>query len=256
MSVKPINVDVVIIGGGLAGATVASVLARYGLEVLVLEREIEFRDRVRGEWMAPWGMLELDALGLRHVAEGVPGANIITHHVSYDDTIAPDEAERDKLDIATNIPGGGCLGVSHPAFQQAMLTNAAKEGAAVRREVSAVRVSPGNSPTVSFEHGGQSMTAACRLVVAADGRESRIRKQLGIKLESTQPQFMMTGMLVENTHDWPIEHQATGVADDFHFLIFPQADDRVRVYGGWDIKDPRHSSAPCESLQSRVIAER
>jgi 2-polyprenyl-6-methoxyphenol hydroxylase-like FAD-dependent oxidoreductase len=244
MSVKAINVDVVIVGGGLAGATAASVLARNGLDVLVLERETAFRDRVRGEWMAPWGMLELDALGLRHVAEGVPGANVITHHVSYDDTIAPDEAERDKLDMTANIPGGGCLGISHPGFQQAMLTNAATEGATVRCGVTAVSVSPGSSPTVSFEHEGQSMTAACRLVVAADGRESRIRKQLGITLESTQPQFMMAGMLIENTHDWPTEHQATGVVDDFHFLIFPQADDRVRVYGGWDVNDPQRFTGP------------
>ena len=25
---------------------------------MVLERELEFRDRVRGEWLAPWGVAE------------------------------------------------------------------------------------------------------------------------------------------------------------------------------------------------------
>ncbi len=34
--------DVVIVGGGLSGSSLASVLARDGHEVLVLEREIEF----------------------------------------------------------------------------------------------------------------------------------------------------------------------------------------------------------------------
>ena len=46
--------DVVVVGGGLGGAATASVLARHGLAVLVLEREQVFRDRVRGEWLAPW----------------------------------------------------------------------------------------------------------------------------------------------------------------------------------------------------------
>ena len=60
--------DVIVVGGGLGGASAASVLARAGLDVLVLERETVFRDRVRGEWLAAWGALELDAMGLRTVA--------------------------------------------------------------------------------------------------------------------------------------------------------------------------------------------
>lgn len=244
MSSDKIEAEVVVVGGGLAGTATASVLARNGLDVLVLEREAKFRDRVRGEWMAPWGLLELDALGLRHVAEGVPGANLITHHIAYDDTVAPDEAERDMLDIAGNVPGGGCLGIGHPAFQEAMLNNATIEGATVRRGVAATSISPGPSPTVEFELEGRSMTASCRVVVAADGRESRIRKRLGIELESTTAKFMMAGMLVDDTHDWPTEHQATGVVDDFHFLIFPQADNRIRVYGGWDVNDPQRFTGP------------
>jgi flavin-dependent dehydrogenase len=41
--------DIITIGGGLAGAALAKVLAERGLRVLVLERETTFRDRVRGE---------------------------------------------------------------------------------------------------------------------------------------------------------------------------------------------------------------
>jgi len=32
--------------------------------VLVLERETQFKDRVRGEQMHPWGVAELKALGI------------------------------------------------------------------------------------------------------------------------------------------------------------------------------------------------
>jgi len=48
--------DAVIVGGGLAGSTLAKNLAEVGCQVLVLERETRFKDRVRGEQMNPWGV--------------------------------------------------------------------------------------------------------------------------------------------------------------------------------------------------------
>lgn len=48
-SSSTITADVTIVGGGIAGSSLASALAREGLGVIVIERETEFRDRVRGE---------------------------------------------------------------------------------------------------------------------------------------------------------------------------------------------------------------
>src|SRR5216683_2819127 len=106
---KDESFDVVVVGGGLSGSAAASVLARAGSEVLVLERETAFRDRVRGEWLAPWGILEVEALGLRHIADSVPLVNLITRHVGYDEMLSPEAAEQTAVDIAALIPGGGCL---------------------------------------------------------------------------------------------------------------------------------------------------
>ena len=47
--------DVITVGGGVGGAAFAIVMAEHGARVLVLERERQFKDRVRGEYMAPWG---------------------------------------------------------------------------------------------------------------------------------------------------------------------------------------------------------
>jgi NADPH-dependent 2,4-dienoyl-CoA reductase/sulfur reductase-like enzyme len=46
--------DLVIIGGGIAGSSLACSMAKAGARVLLLESEIEFRDRVRGEILCPW----------------------------------------------------------------------------------------------------------------------------------------------------------------------------------------------------------
>src|SRR5262245_36679064 len=56
--------DIITVGGGLASATVAKAMAEQGAQVLVLERETTFKDRVRGEALAPWGVAEARALGL------------------------------------------------------------------------------------------------------------------------------------------------------------------------------------------------
>ncbi len=56
--------DLIIVGGGLAGSTLAKALAERGASVLVLEREVNFRGRVRGEGMLPWGVAEARALGI------------------------------------------------------------------------------------------------------------------------------------------------------------------------------------------------
>ncbi len=236
--------DVVVVGGGLVGSAAASVLARSGLAGLVLERETAFRDRVRGEWLAPWGILELEALGLRGVADSVPLVNLITSHVGYDELNTPAEAEESTLDIAAMIPGGGCLAIGHPQFQDALLANATDMGAVARRGVTAVDVTTGVAPSVTYAHDGQTHTVTCRLVVAADGRESGLRKQLGIELHTTVAQIIMAGMLVDGIHDWPANQQAIGVEGDFNFLIFPQADGRARLYGGWDASEPHRFSGP------------
>jgi hypothetical protein len=56
--------DVIVVSGGLVGAALAMALAEHGAQVLVLEREAQFRDRVRGETAHSWGVADARRLGL------------------------------------------------------------------------------------------------------------------------------------------------------------------------------------------------
>ena len=56
--------DIITVGGGLGGSALAKVMAERGARVLVVERETHFKDRVRGEALAPWGVENVRRLGL------------------------------------------------------------------------------------------------------------------------------------------------------------------------------------------------
>ena len=49
--------DLITVGGGLGGASLAKAMAEHGARVLVLERETQFKDRVRGEALVSWGVV-------------------------------------------------------------------------------------------------------------------------------------------------------------------------------------------------------
>ena len=88
--------DVVIVGGGIGGGALATVLARAGKRVLVLEKATVYRDRVRGEWIAPWGVAERKRSGSTTTFIAAGG-----HHLAstsrYGDGIDPAAAEAAAL---------------------------------------------------------------------------------------------------------------------------------------------------------------
>ena len=47
------SVDLLIIGGGVAGASLGRSMAMAGAQVLIIEKETKFRDRIRGELLVP-----------------------------------------------------------------------------------------------------------------------------------------------------------------------------------------------------------
>jgi 2-polyprenyl-6-methoxyphenol hydroxylase-like FAD-dependent oxidoreductase len=230
--------DVVVVGGGIAGSALAVQLARGGLEVTVLERTREFPDRVRGETMPPWGYLELVQSDLLDVVLRAEGS-IAERYVSYGDTASVEQAEASAVDATAVVPGAaGSVNLSHPGACQALLDEAAVQGAAVVRGVSDVRVTPGASPTVTFRTDEGEQTLHPRLVVGADGRSSVVRKQIGVALQRSGVRTFATGVLLEDFHDWPLKTNSLGTWEDVYYLLFPRPGGRARLYLLWDKDDP------------------
>ncbi|TDJ40789.1 MAG: FAD-dependent monooxygenase [Gammaproteobacteria bacterium] len=225
--------DVAIVGGGLGGSALGGYLARAGLDVVVLERLTAFSDRVRGEWMAPWGAAELKKLGLyeRFITNG--GHHLATH-IAYDELLTPDEAEARAFSFGglhPDVPGPLCM--EHVAMQDEALAQAIEAGVDVRRGVSKVEVTAGEQPRVLFEHDGARCEAACRLIVGADGRTSAVRRQLGIRMEEAPIDHLIAGLLVDGAEGWPEDLQTIGKCGDIHYLVFPQGGGKIRIYADY-----------------------
>jgi menaquinone-9 beta-reductase len=64
---RPADADVVVVGGGPAGAAVACHLASGGVDVMVLDRQRFPRDKVCGDFVGPAALQEAEDLGLNEV---------------------------------------------------------------------------------------------------------------------------------------------------------------------------------------------
>lgn len=236
--------DLVIVGGGFGGAALATVMQRAGRRCLVLERTTEFPDRTKGEWIAPWGVVEAQRLGLVDDIATARG-HVLHRHISYDETRDPAQAEALTLDLGM-LPGvAGPMTQRHPDACQVLLDAAAAAGADVRRGVGDVEVRPGTTPVVAYaDADGSVHEAAAKLVVGADGRASAVRRQLGLPLEKDPPHHWFSGLLVDGADDWPEDLQVAGAEGDVHFLAFPQGGGRVRLYLGFALDQRNKVSGP------------
>src|SRR5246127_1790362 len=218
--------DLITVGGGMAASALAKSMAESGAKVVVLEQESRFRDRVRGEMVTPWGVAEIQALGIYELL-----CKECARTIPWVDMGMGGPPREFATTTKQQLPG---LGYSHPEMQEAILTAAERAGAEVRRGVTAKGVEPGAPAFVTASSGKNTEKISARLVVGADGRNSQTRKWAGFEVKKEAQPFFLSGVLLK------------GVAtrEDVAFIvfnpelgtvvtIFPQPHGRFRIYLGY-----------------------
>ena len=177
---KPIERDVIIVGAGPAGSICASYLAKAGVDVLLLDKEVFPRDKACGDMIT----------------------ETVANHVSKLEAA-------DKLDKMSSFvnqlllvsPGGNealvpfeCYGTKRRDFDMLMLETAISWGAEFRpgcRVVGLIR-ERGSICGVRVRCGGVDSELRCRVVVGADGALSPVAREAGLMKEA--PSSMSIGL--------------------------------------------------------------
>ncbi|MGP8253656.1 MAG: FAD-dependent oxidoreductase [Terracidiphilus sp.] len=220
------NYDLAIAGGGLGGSALAINMAQRGAKVLVIERERQFKDRVRGEMMFPWGHAEVRALGVAdHFAEA--GG----HFINWVDSYLVNKCLVHREVVPTTPQQLPCMACYHPAMQESLLNGSVAAGATVRRGAAVREVQPGAPPAMVVEEDGHVETISARLVVGAEGRSSVVRSSARFPVQRDREDMMIAGVLLENVLAAEDTCQAI-----YHFglgqlvVVAPQGGGRVRMY--------------------------
>lgn len=218
--------DIVTVGGGLGASALARSMAEQGASVLVLERDLQFRDRVRGEGLTTWGSAEARELGIYELL-----ALTCAHEVPWWDNYAGAVQVLHREVPSTTPQGLPTLTFYHPEMQRTLLEAAAAAGAEIRTAARVAGIVPGVRPTVTVDVNGRREQVTARLVVAADGRSSLARKWGGFSEYTDPAQLRISGLLLDECH---APDDTVRFISDFQggrgAIVFPQGESRARAY--------------------------
>ena len=169
--------DVVIVGLGPTGATLANILGEYGLDVLVLEREESVYPLPRAVHFDDEAMRVFQSIGLAEAIGRDARVNVGTKFVDSNMDLMLDWSRPQEI---------GPLGW-HPSyrFHQPDLEAELNLGLADQDTVTLVRsanvtavIDHDHHVTVSYEHDGAATSASARYVVGTDGAGSVVRASM------------------------------------------------------------------------------
>lgn len=163
--------DIIVVGAGPAGSIAAKFAAEQGVSVLMLEKDRDVGYPVRcGEAVSMAGLEEFIK----------PDPRWISTEITKFSFISPDKT---KIDIP--FEGKGCI-LERKIFDYELANIASKVGTDIltRAYVNGLIFDEGKVAGVKYEYRGEQKEVKAKLVIAADGVESRVGRWAGLKTHS------------------------------------------------------------------------
>lgn len=167
--------DVVVVGGRVAGASTALLLARAGARVALVERSRYGSDALSTHGLMRAGVLQLSRWGLldRVVAEGTPPIRLTTFHYGDDEPV--------QISIRPSAGVDALYAPRRHVLDRILVDAASGAGADVLHETRVTELlhdASGRVAGVRTLGAGGPGALSARFVVGADGLSSRVARQV------------------------------------------------------------------------------
>jgi flavin-dependent dehydrogenase len=170
--------DVVVVGGGPGGSTIAALLAAKGRDVVLLEKAAHPRFHI-GESLLPLNLPLFEELG---VADEIARIGMPKYGAEF---VSPWHGDPVSFEFADAVDKSFPLAyqVRRSEFDRILFDNAVRKGAAAVQEcrVTGVDFHPGGALVAARHKDGRAETLRARFVVDASGRDTLLANQLGGK---------------------------------------------------------------------------
>ena len=191
--------DLLVVGGGPAGASTAAWAARAGLDVLLVERERFPREKACSEYLSPEATRDLDALGVLQEVEAGGAARLTGMRIVSDDGSSVVGRFPDAGRWRPYRPYG--LALPRSRLDTIVLAAASRSGAAVLEGVAVERllVEAGAVVGAALRRGDRRWEERSRAVVGADGLHSLVARRLGLSRHGGPRRLALVAHLADVT---------------------------------------------------------
>ncbi|MBH8556017.1 FAD-dependent monooxygenase [Nostocaceae cyanobacterium CENA357] len=222
--------QVVIVGAGPTGATLALLFVKRGIAVKLIEASRNFRRVFRGEGLMPSGLDALEQMGLLPMLERIPHRALDAWEFLLDNHLLF------RVDEPFEIGGKPTTLVSQPDLLEALIAEASTYSNFEFIQSVSVQDLLWVEQRVAGVKLGDERCIDADLVIGADGRNSIVRQRANLPLKHYSKTFDVLWFKLPNSPDLKFENIFYSILHGDHaFGLFQGAEGHLQL--GWSLHE-------------------